>query len=55
MRTWWAIIILMAISLGAAAFPRPDNKPLTQDDILYLLNNYVPSAECDESGKGKRH
>ena len=33
----------MAASLGFAAFPRPANKPLTRDDILYLLNNYVPS------------
>jgi tetratricopeptide (TPR) repeat protein len=39
----WAIIILLATNLGVAAFPRPSNKPLTHDDILYLLNNYVPS------------
>ena len=43
MRARWAIIILLAASLGAAAFPRPANKPVTRDDILYLLNNYVPS------------
>ena len=46
MRAKWAIIILLAISLSAlsaAAYPRPANKPVTRDDILYLLNNYVPS------------
>jgi tetratricopeptide (TPR) repeat protein len=44
MRAWWAIIILLATSVGVAAFPRPANTPLTRDDILYLLNNYVPSS-----------
>ncbi len=42
-RAWWAIIIFLATSLGAAAFPRPASRPVTHDDILYLLNNYVPS------------
>ena len=40
---WVIIIILPAGHLRAAALPRPANEPLTQDDILYLLNNYVPS------------
>ena len=43
MKAWWAIILLLATNLGAAAVPRPANKPVTRDDILYLLNNYVPS------------
>lgn len=43
LRAWWAIIILLGASLAAAAFPSPANKPVTRDDILYLLNNYVSS------------
>lgn len=39
----WASIILLAVSLGAAAVPAPTNKPVTRDDILLMLNNYVPS------------
>ena len=31
------------IQPGRCRVPRPANKPLTHDDILYLLNNYVPS------------
>ena len=43
MKAWCAIIVLLATNLGAAAVPRPTNKPVTRDDILYLLNNYGPS------------
>jgi len=46
LRAWWAIIILMGTSLGAAAFPSPANKPVTRDDILFLLNNYVSSQSA---------
>ena len=39
----WSIILL-AGSLGVAAVARAANKPVSRDVILYLLNNYVPSA-----------
>ena len=47
-RVWCAIILSLATSLGVAALPRPARKPLKHDDILYLLNNYVPSQSVTD-------
>ena len=44
MKASLALVVLMAASLGFAASPHPAKKPLTRNDILYLLNNYVPSS-----------
>ncbi len=44
MKTSLAFVILWVASLAIAASPHPPKKILTRDDILYLLNNYVPSS-----------
>ena len=51
MRAWWAIFIFLASSLGVAAVPRTSNKPVTRDDILYLLNQFE-FLRGDFSGDG---
>jgi len=52
-RACWAITILLATSLGVAAFPRPAHRPVTREDVLYLLNNYVPSRSVAQLVKEK--